>query len=77
MDTVGINLHRFGDQLLVELISDAGRGNVTAQTFEFDIEDPDRGYVSVRGSLPKDVQDAVRDELDSAGFTLVEGRQLA
>lgn len=70
MAEVSFNVHRFRDQVLLELIVDAGNGNVSAESVELDILDDD-GRLTPCGELPPDYEEEIRTRLEDAGYAVV------
>lgn len=73
MEGVSVNLHNYHDRVLLEVITDDGDGNVTANTVEFDIVDPERRAVVPCGDLPSDHEDVIWSQLRDAGYVEREG----
>lgn len=73
MEGVSVNLHNYHDRVLLEVITDDGDGNVSAETVEFDIVDAERRAVAPCGELPAEHQDVIRRQLRDAGYVEREG----
>lgn len=72
MDEVNVNIHPYDDHLHLEVITDEGGGNVTAQSFEFEIVDRDRAAVAPRERMPDMHKDEIRTQLEDAGYDFVQ-----
>lgn len=73
MEGVSVNLHNYHDRVLLEVITDDGDGNVSANTVEFDIVDAERRAVEPCGDLPTEHEDAIWRQLRDAGYVEREG----
>jgi hypothetical protein len=72
MNEVSVNIHPYDDHLHLEVITDAGGGNVTAQSFEFDTVDRDRAAVTPREQMPQSHEEEIRAKLEAAGYDLLQ-----
>lgn len=72
MDEVSVNIHTYHDHLHLEVITDAGGGNVTAESIEFDIVDADRTAVAPREHMPQSHAEEIRTLLEDTGYEVVQ-----
>lgn len=70
MDEVSVNIHPYDDHLHLEVITDAGGGNVTAQSIEFEIVEPERAAVEPREPLPQAHAEEIQTRLKDAGYDI-------
>lgn len=64
-----VNVHRFGDGLLVEIVGE-NEDDVVVQSVELDVIDPDAGIVRPRGALGPGEAMLLEERLSSAGYRI-------
>lgn len=65
-----INLHRFGDGVLVELVGTGLDGDVAVRSFEFELVDPGGNRIRPRSTLPGTTSVLIEDRVNAAGYEL-------
>lgn len=65
-----VSLHQYRDGILVEVILDNGNGNVSTQSVEFDVVDPEQRVLSPKTELPDSHEDAIRERLAESDYAL-------
>lgn len=69
-----VNLHRFGDGLLVEVVGTDPDGEVSVRSFEFEPVEPGATTVRPRSSLPSSTTMMLEEHIAAAGYELVTKR---
>lgn len=70
-DVESIEVHPFGDGLIVEIIGVDEKEDIAIESVEFDISE-DGSEVSVRGDLPSEYKEDVQTALSREGYSLVD-----
>lgn len=70
VDTIAV--HRFGRELLVELIGVDEHGDVASETIEFDLVHSDNETVTPREAIPADYEEDIWTALCKKGYSLSE-----
>lgn len=66
-----INLHQFGDGLLVEVIGEGADEEIHVRSFELDMVDPEQRAVQPRSPLPSGEDALIKKRLASQGYRMV------
>lgn len=65
-----VNLHRFGDGLLLEVVGEGADGEVFVHSTELDLADPEGTRVRPRSPLPAADVDRIAECVGEAGYEL-------
>ena len=68
MEQTNISHHRYGEGILVEVISDNGDGDVSVLSVEFDLENSEEQAISPRSELPEEYEDSIHTHIENAGY---------
>ena len=68
MEQTNISHHRYGDGILVEVISDNGDGDVSVMSIEFDLENSEDQAISPRSKLPEEYKESIHTHIEDAGY---------
>lgn len=72
MDSVtSVNLHHFGNGLLLEVVGNDPDGEVFVQSVELDLVDAEEERVRPRTPLPSAGGGLIEERVEEAGYTLV------
>lgn len=65
-----ITVHRFGSELLVELIGVDEYGDIASETIEFDLLNAESGDVIPREDIPLDSEEYIWSALSEKGYSI-------
>lgn len=65
-----VNVHRFGNGLLLEVVGNDTNGEVHVRSVELDLVDPDTKQVRPRSPLPADGGGEIAEQVSAAGYEL-------
>ncbi len=71
-DITTVNLHRFGDGLLVEVVGEDQQGEVLVRSFELELVDQEAGIVRPRAPLAAGEAPMLEERLGAAGYEMVQ-----
>lgn len=66
-----VNLHRFGEGLLVEIVGEDRDGEVLVRSLELELVDRENGLVRPRSGLAAGEEPLLEEHLESAGYEII------
>ena len=69
---ISLNLHRFGDGILVEVVEHDADGEISVRSFEFDAVDTEGRVLRPRSTIPSTESRMIEEYVTDAGYTVTD-----
>ena len=69
-----VAVHRYADEVLVEVVVDEGDGDVRTVSTAFEVVDPERGTLAPREAIPSTHADRIRRHIEASEYVLADSR---